>query len=166
MANTRYASVDEFKTYAADRGVSLTNTQTGAQLSDNEINVFLTKAQDYIDLVFSFVGDPVYDSTQFPRTGLSKYDETTVPPAVRLSTMYVAAHLVNGLPILEGQKAQAEVKREVVAANRIETEYATNYKDGSVQGYVILDAPMYMLDRAGLLSGVSTGGMNLFGLRG
>lgn len=165
MAKTVYATVDELKTYAAERGVSLVSGN-GVDYTDSEINVFLTKAQDYIDLVFSYVGTPVGAYSEFPRNGLSLYDETTVPPAVRISTMYVAAHLIDGLPILEGQKAQAEIKKEVVASNRIETEYATNYKDPVVQGFVVLDAPLYMLRRAGLLSGVSTGGMNLFGLRG
>lgn len=165
MAKTIYATAAELKTYAAERGVSLLSAQ-GVEYTDDEVNVFLTKAQDYIDLVFTYVGEPVGDYSQFPRTGLGSYDETTVPPAVRISTMYVAAHLIDGLPILEGQKAQAEIKKEVVASNRIETEYATNYKDPVVQSFVVLDAPLYMLRRAGLLSGVSTGGMNMFGLRG
>lgn len=165
MAKTIYATAAELRTYAAERGVSLMNS-AGVEYTDDEINVFLTKAQDYIDLVFSFVGEPVGDYAAFPRTGLKSYDETTVPPAVRLATLYVAMHLMEGLPILEGQKPQSEIKREVVAANRIETEYATNYKDNTVQGFVILDAPMYMLRRAGLLSGVASGGFNLFGVRG
>ena len=165
MANTRYATVEELRTYAAERGVSLISS-TGAEFTDSEINVFLTKAQDYIDFVFTFQGEPVGDLNQFPRRGLELYDETTVPPAVRVATLYVATHLIEGLPILEGQKPQSEVKREVIAANRIETEYATNYKDSTVQGYVMLDAPLYILRRAGLLSGASTGGFNLFGLRG
>ena len=165
MARTLYASPDELRTYAQERGVSLKN-DGGVELTDSEVSVFLTKAQDYIDLVFTFVGEPVDEDSQFPRIGLDKYDETTVPPAVRKSTMYVACHLIEGLPILEGQKAQAEIKREVVASNRIETEYATNYKDGTVQSFVVLDAPMYMLNRAGLLAGVSNNGFNMFGLRG
>ena len=135
-------------------------------LDEYEKSVFLTKAQDYIDFVFTFQGEPVGELNQFPRRNLDNYDETTIPPAVRLATLYVASHLIEGLPILEGQKPQSEIKREVIAANRIETEYATNYKDNIVQGYVMLDAPLYILRRAGLLSGTSSGGVNLFGLRG
>lgn len=165
MAKTMYASVPELRTYAAERGVRLTG-DTGEELTDDEINVLLTKAQDYIDLVFTFNGEAVGEYSQFPRTGLEVYDETTVPPAVRFATMYVAVHIYDKLPILEGQKAQSEIKREVVASNRIETEYATNYKDGaSIQGYTMLEAPMMMLRRAGLLV-PTVGGYNLFGVRG
>lgn len=165
MANTMYASVPEFRTYAAARGVSLMG-DTGEELTDDEINVFLTKAQDYIDLVFTFKGEAVGDYSQFPRTGLEQYDETTVPPAVRTATMYVATHILDGLPILEGQKAQAEIKREVVASNRIETEYATSSKESStLQGYAMLEAPMLILKRAGLLAH-SIGAYNLWGVRG
>lgn len=164
MANSLYASVPELKTYAAERGVSLLGA-SGVEYTESEVRVFLRKAQDYIDLVFSFNGEAVYDDSAFPRHNLKDYDSTTVPPAVRRATLYIACHLVDGLPILEGQKAQSEIKREVVASNRIETEYATNYKDNTVQGYVMLDAPLYMLSRAGLLSGENTG-FNMIGLRG
>lgn len=164
MAMTIYATADDLRTYATQRGVSLL-TSEGAILTNEQLQVFITKAQDYIDTNFPFVGEAVYDDSQFPRTGLEKYDETTIPPSVRTSTLYVASHLVEGLPILEGQRPQSEIKREVVAANRIETEYATNYKDNGIQRAIILDAPLYMMQRAGLIGGFATG-INLIGLRG
>lgn len=164
MAKTIYASVSELRTYAAERGVSLLK-DTGEAYTDDELSVFLTKAQDYIDVVFSFKGQAVYGDSEFPRSGLENYDETTVPPAVRKSTLNVATHIIDGLPIMEGQRATAQVKREVIASNRIETEYATNYAHGPVQGYVVLEAPLFILKRAGLIAD-NMGSMNFFALRG
>lgn len=164
MARTIYASIPEFRTYALERGVSLT-TDAGDELSDDDLRVYLTKAQDYVDVVFDFKGEPTGDDSEFPRTGLKNYDETTVPPAVRKATLYVALHIFDGLPILEGQRGANQVKREVIAANRIETEYATNFKESTVQGYIVLEAPLYMLTRAKLLAD-HMGSINMFGIRG
>lgn len=164
MSKTLYATTDELRGYAAERGVSLIHS-TGREYTDEELQVFLTKAQDYLDIVFTYKGVAVNDSSEFPRSGLSEYDETTTPPAIRRATLYVACHIMDGLPILEGARSEAQVKREVVSANRIETEYAVDYTAGNTQGYVILDAPLYMLRRAGLLADM-IGGMNMFGLRG
>lgn len=165
MAKTLYASVDELRTYATDRAVSL-QSPSGVPFTDDEVVVFLVKAQDYIDLVFEYKGEAINDDSEFPRKGLDKYDETTVPPAVRKSTMYVACHLIEGLPVMEGSRAESEIKREVVAANRVETEYATNYNDSPVQGFIVLDAPLYMLRRAGLIKSLSGFSMNMKAIRG
>lgn len=165
MPKALYATIADYREYAIARGGTLTNTD-GSELSDNEIQVLLTKSQDYVDLVFTYKGEAVFDNSEFPRAGLDRYDDTTIPQAVTTATLYVASCFADGLLFVEGSRAEAQIKREVIAGNKIEIEYATNYKnENTTQGYTVLEAPLLILQRAGLISNLGST-FNLFGMRG
>lgn len=156
MPNVRYASSEQFLTYASERGVLV---------DESEALTLLTKAQDYIDTTYNFLGVAVNVDSEFPRTGLENYADDVVPYPVTISTMYAALMLAQDVEFLEGKLATSQTKSVTIAANRISEEYATNYKDGAVQKAIRLDAVTTMLDRAGLLD-PDAAVVNLIGVRG
>lgn len=156
MPNVRYASSKQFLTYASERGVLV---------DESEALTLLTKAQDYIDTTYNFLGVAVNVDSEFPRTGLENYADDVVPYPVTISTMYAALMLAQDVEFLEGKLATSQTKSVTIAANRISEEYATNYKDGAVQKAIRLDAVTTMLDRAGLLD-PDAAVVNLIGVRG
>lgn len=156
MPNVRYASSAQFIEYAAARGVLV---------DEDQALTLLTRAQDYIDTTYDYLGVAVNNDSEFPRTGLEDYADDVVPYPVTLSTMYAALMLAQDVEFLEGKLATAQTKSVTIAANRISEEYATNYKDGAVQKAIRLDAVTTILTRAGLLD-PDAGVMNLIGVRG
>lgn len=156
MPRILYAATDELITYAADRGVSV---------SDTDARVALNLAQDYIDTEYDFVGEAVNVESEFPRTGLENYADDVVPYPVKNATLYAALMQLQGVEFMEGKLATAQTKSVTIAANRIQEEYATNYQDGAVQSAIRLDAVTVMLDRAGLLDSEARP-LNMIGVRG
>lgn len=156
MSNVRYASSAEFVTYAAERGVTVTN---------DEALTRLTVAQDYIDQNYSFRGVAINADTEFPRSGLDNYADDVVPYPVKRATLYAALMLAQGVEFLEGKLAESQVKSVTIASNKISEEYATNYKDGAVQSATRLDGVTSILSKADLLD-PDANVINLIGVRG
>lgn len=156
MPRMMYATATELIQYAADRGVSVTE-----QIANKQLML----AQDYIDGTYSFRGEPVYVESAFPRTGLEDFPETMIPPIVSQATLKVALMLINDTPIMEGTIPEAQIKREVVATNKVETEYATNYAASRVQSNIILPSLLRMFEQYNLIT-VAGIGVNLYGVRG
>lgn len=155
MPRILYAASSELVTYAADRGVLV---------SEADARVTLNKAQDYIDTEYTFKGVAMQDDSEFPRSG-TDYPEDSVPVAVKNATLYAGLMLLQGVEFMEGKLATAQTKSVKIAANGIQEEYATNYKDGAVQKAIRLDAVTVMLTRARLLD--DTGyTLNMRGVRG
>lgn len=155
MPRILYAASSELVTYAADRGVVV---------SEDEARVTLNKAQDYIDTTYEYVGEPVNDDSEFPRTG-TQFPEDVVPVPVKNATLYAALMLLQGVEFLEGKLATAQQKSVKIAVSGITEEYATNYRDGAVQDAIILDGVTVMLRRAGLLD-PNILRLNMRGVRG
>lgn len=156
MARMLYASSEEFIEYAADRGVLVSGTDARS---------WLNAAQDYIDTEYSFKGTAMQDSSEFPRSGLERYADDVIPYPVKQATLYAAYMLAIGVPFLEGKLAEAQIKSETIAVNRITTEYATNYQADLVQKATRLDFVTTILGRAGLLD-YDVGIINMYGVRG
>lgn len=157
MPRIIYVTAADLVQYAADRGVLVT---------EDAARIAVTQAQDYIDNTYSFYGTAVYPESEFPRSGLELYPDTVVPEPVHRATLQVALMILKDVPIQEGALAAPQVKREVVATNKIETEYATNYKAAPVQNSVILPSLLRLFDRYLLLDASSVTCVNLFGVRG
>ena len=68
MPRILYAAATELVTYAADRGVVV---------SEDDARIELNKAQDYIDQTYDFIGEPMQEDSEFPRSG-TKYLEDAV----------------------------------------------------------------------------------------
>lgn len=155
MPRILYAAATELVTYAADRGVVV---------SEDDARIELNKAQDYIDQTYDFIGEPMQEDSEFPRSG-TKYLEDVVPIAVKNATLYAALMLLQGVEFLEGKLATAQTKSVKIGVSGINEEYATNYKDGAVQDSVRLDVVTVLLRRAQLLDN-SLSRLNMRGVRG
>ena len=155
MPRILYAASSELITYAADRGVVV---------SEADARITLNQAQDYIDTNYDFKGVAMQEDSEFPRSGTA-YPEDSVPVAVKNATLYAGLMLLQGVQFLEGKIADAQTKSVKITASGISEEYATNYKDGSTQSAIQLDGVTVLLRRAGLLD--DTGyTLNMRGVRG
>ena len=155
MPRILYAASSELVTYAADRGVVV---------SEDEARIQLNKAQDYIDNEYEYIGEPMQDDSQFPRTG-TQFADDVVPYAVQNATLYAALMLLQGVEFMEGKLAESQQKSVKIAVSGITEEFATNYKDGAIQDSYRLDAVTVMLRRANLLDD-SMASLNMRGVRG
>lgn len=141
--------------------------QRGTVIEEDEAQALIMAAQDYIDGTYSFLGEAVHFETAFPRTGLERFSEDVIPEPVRQATMQVAIMLKNGVPLTEGVIAQAQIKREVVSTNKIETEYATNYRADPVQRATTLPSLVRLFTTYDLLNpNAANVSINLTGWRG
>lgn len=156
MPRILYATASELVQYAADRGVSV---------SEADATKNITLAQDYIDNTYNFKGAAVYPESAFPRIGID-YPETTVPPPITRATLIVGMMFINGTPIAEGSVPQPLLKREVIATNKIENEYATNYAASQVQSNVILPSLVRLFTEFDLIDSMAGYSTNLYGVRG
>lgn len=157
MARIIYASPDALVQYAADRGVLI---EVG------EATELVLRAQDYIDGTYSYKGVPVFFDTAFPRKGLALFDDETLPLPIIQATLQVALMIKNGVALTEGALASPQIKREVIATNKVETEYATNYQANPVQDGVVLASLVRLFNEYELLSAAGTFAPNLTGWRG
>lgn len=155
MPRILYAAASELVTYAADRGVVV---------SEADARITLNKAQDYIDTTYEFKGEQVEPDSQFPRTGID-FPPDAIPFPVKNATLYAALLLLQGVEFTEGKVATAQTKSVKIGVSGISEEYATNYKDGAVQDAIILDGVTIMLKRSNLLDS-SMFSLNMRGVRG
>lgn len=155
MPRILYAASSELVTYAADRGVVV---------SEDDARIALNKAQDYLDTTYAFVGEPTQDDSEFPRTG-TQFPDDVVPYAVKDATLYAALMILNEVEFLEGKLATAQQKSVKIAVSGISEEYATNYRDGAVQENMMLDGVTIKLRRAKLLDDAAFS-LNMRGVRG
>lgn len=157
MTRIIYASPDALVQYAADRGVLI---------EAGEATELILRAQDYIDGTYTYKGVPVFFDTAFPRKGLALFDEETLPLPIIQATLQVALMIKNGVALTEGALASPQIKREVIATNKIETEYATNYQASPVQDGIVLASLVRLFNEYELLNAAGSFAPNLTGWRG
>lgn len=153
---TVYVSALSFIEYAAERGILI---------EEKAAKIAIRNAQDYLDLAYVFSGTAMQQDAAFPRSGLAEYDNTTVPYPVQIATMRIALLVENGVALYEGSSV-APIKKEVVASNRIETEYDTQTNSvGTIQQQQKLVSITKLLSSHGLIEENDTL-FRLYGVRG
>lgn len=157
MARALYVSSLEFKQYAADRGVIV---------SDSEALPMLNRAQDYINTIYQYKGTSVNGINAFPRKGLCNYADDVIPEAVIEATLYAALQIKLKVPFLEGALADPQIKSRQISLSGIKEEMATNYKASPVQESVPLQMCTSLLANADLLARSPYGIVNMDAFRG
>lgn len=127
-----YITLDEAKTYAANRGVTL-------PAEDEKVKALIINGTDYIELYRSkFKGVPTYDdqSLSWPRKGVIignvKVADNVIPRELKQIACMLVIEANNG-PLVVSNSGDAFVKKEKIGP--IETEYSESvYLAGAAVG--------------------------------
>ena len=133
-----YVTVQEYRDYATDRGKDVT-----AEL-DADIQGYLVEATDYMDLSYTFKGEPSTDTQalQFPRV-IDTVD-VGVPLKIKYATIEMAFSEAKGISLFIDTEKNVTMKKEKVGPIETMYEYdttATIYQSNAVRfpkadGYV------------------------------
>lgn len=157
-----YTDPDALKVFALDRGSELV-IQT-----DEELQVAIILATDFLDSAFQFVGTPkgLTQGTAFPRVSVPSASHRGLPPALIKACMQLALRAANGLPLMSDPVVDPSgqtVSALTVKVGPIEKSTTFAAAPGGAQGVSASQLSRRFPDvelglrQAGLLGGASSG---------
>lgn len=157
-----YASPAELRAYALDRGVDLTAR------SDDDLQVAVVKATDFLDSAFQFVGRQKRDAqgTSWPRLGITTSSQRGLPAALVKACMQLALRAAQGTALTAD--TTVDPSGQVVSATSVKVgpiEKSTQFAVSSGGGLGVSSSALSRrfpdvelgLRRAGLLGSANGG---------
>lgn len=154
MTRPQYVEPSAFVQYAASCGIVVDEAQAA---------ILITRAQNYLDGTYTYDGYRVQVDSAFPRHCLKLFTHTEIPAPITEATKIIGVMLAQGVPLEAGVTADSKVSKEVIATNRVEVQYATNYQDAPVQSAYKVAAVTNLLREYCLLD---TSALQLTAIRG
>lgn len=115
-----YATVADVRAYATLRGVTL-------PLVDGDVETYLIKAGDYLNMIDNFRGDTVEfeQSMNWPRknvvVGLNVVNSDAIPASIKKAQMQLVLHLSDGIDLIPITTGAFIVKEKI---GQLETVYS------------------------------------------
>lgn len=125
-----YVTVQEYRDYATDRGRDVTTE------IDADIQGYLVEATDYVDLSYTFKGEPTFDiqALKFPRT--IDDEDVGVPLKIKYAVIEMAFSEAAGVSLFIDSEKNVTMKKEKVGPIETMYEYdttATIYQSNAVR---------------------------------